>query len=228
MAAYRSSHVLKLCSSVSRLHQPLLSHARTAIYSTNYQEPTFKKKDLEEPLPDSDPRRFQPIKAAFIEQTSSVYYDETVQKFIRQMMKSGNRARVQQIMDNMLENLKRIQVEKYHKTEDLQEKESIECNPLTIFHTAVQNCEPILILTKVQRGGVMYQVPIPCKDSYKRYKAMRWLIDSCRDKERKMPMEQKLARELLDAYRGEGRSIRKKQDLHRQCEANKAYSHYRW
>nr|KAG5709832.1 hypothetical protein BaRGS_032656 [Batillaria attramentaria] len=74
----------------------------------------------------------------------------------------------------------------------------------------------------------MVQVPVPCKPNYQLFKASKWLVESCRDKERKIPMEKKLAWELLEAYNNEGKSIRKKQELHRLCEANRAYSHFRW
>ncbi|XP_064610869.1 small ribosomal subunit protein uS7m-like [Liolophura sinensis] len=203
------------------------TQVRWKVYPKSYMDPTINREELAKPLPELDERRFRPIKAAKVDETTSVFYDPDVNKFVSTMMKGGNKQLVTDIMEKTFENIKKIQVEKYHKASP-EEREAIECNPAVIFHQAVENCKPVLILTKIPKGGVMYRVPIPCVPNQQKFRAMKWIIESCRDKERKLPMEVKLSLELLDAYNNQGKSIRKKQDLHRQCEANKAYAHFRW
>jgi small subunit ribosomal protein S7 len=197
-------------------------------YDKFHLEPTYRKELLDTELDESDPRRYQPIKAAKNEQTSLTGHDELVAKFIRIYIREGNKERAQFILDRAFENIKLIQLEKYHKATTDFERESVEINPHKIFHQAVDNCRPLLVLQGVVRGGVKYQVPIPVKENYQTFKAMKWLMESATEKERNVRVWDKLAYELLDAYNNEGKSIRKKQELHRVCEANRAYAHYRW
>lgn len=117
---------------------------------------------------------------------------------------------------------------KYHRAESEAEKAEIELNPVTILHKAVHNSMPILKLTPIKRGGVVYQVPIPINESQARFMAMKWLITESQQKERTVHFPEKLATELIDAAYNTGKVVKRKQDLHRQCEANRAYAHYRW
>ncbi|KAL5018646.1 hypothetical protein ScPMuIL_004368 [Solemya velum] len=211
----------------SKVALPVLQTVRGSIYSPKYLDPTVSKEELSQPLKDDDPRKFQPIKAARTEETTLFFHDPLLQKFTNMMMQKGKKTLAKDIIEKAFENIKRIQIENYHKAAD-EVKQDIELDPLKIFHQAVDNCKPILVLTKIQKGGVRYEVPIPCGDSNQRFRAMKWIIESCRDKERTVHMENKLAWELLDAYKNEGRSVKRKQDLLRMCEANKAYAHYRW
>ncbi|KAK2192259.1 hypothetical protein NP493_35g00014 [Ridgeia piscesae] len=217
------------CMSVcKRTWTPAFIQTRTAIYQPIYLEPTFRKEDLQQPLDELDKRKYQPIKAATNEQTSLASYDAVVAKFIRILTKEGNKKRARKIVDKTFENIKLIQLEKYHKAATEEERQYIECDPLTIFHQAITNCKPLLTTQKVKRGGVMYTVPIPVKPNYQMYKAMTWLIDAGTDKERDIRVWDKLAYELLNAAQNEGKGVRKKQELHKLCEANRAYAHFRW
>ena len=92
----------------------------------------------------------------------------------------------------------------------------------------MENCKPLLKLTSVKRGGSKYQVPVPISDELATFFAMKWLILESNDKERKTHFPDKLAAELIDAANSSGKVFKRKQDLHRQCEANRAYAHYRW
>ncbi|KAL8588992.1 hypothetical protein ACOMHN_065774 [Nucella lapillus] len=205
------------------------SHVRAmSQYNPYFLEPTVDREELKKPIEETDLRRFRSIKAARTEQVQSVFYDPLVQKFINRIMISGNKRLARDILERTFENIKHIQVERYNKAATEEEKAGIECNPLTILHQALDNCRPVLITTKIVKGGVTYQVPVPCSPNHQLFKATKWLVESCRDKERKIPMHKKLAWELLEAYRNEGKSIRKKQELHRLCEANRAYAHFRW
>jgi small subunit ribosomal protein S7 len=207
---------------------PIYSQVRHSRYSKIYLEPTFRKEQLQEPLVDTDPRRFQPIKAAENDQLSLSSYDELLSKFIRIMMKEGNKHRARLIMSKTFENIKLTQLEKYHKATTEFERDTIELDPKKILHQAVDNCKPLLIIQRVKRGGVMYQVPIPVSSNYQQFRAVKWLIESANEKEQGVSIWDKLAFELLDAFSNEGKSVRKKQELHRVCEANRAYAHFRW
>uniref|UniRef100_A0A8B9M8A6 Mitochondrial ribosomal protein S7 n=1 Tax=Accipiter nisus TaxID=211598 RepID=A0A8B9M8A6_9AVES len=132
------------------------------------------------------------------------------------------------VLVKTLEAIKRKQLEKYHKAPE-DEKEKIECNPYVIFHQALKNCQPIIGLCSITKGGKTYQVPVPLKDNRKRFLAMKWLITECREnKNRRMLMPEKLSQELLQAFNNEGPIIKKKHVLHKMAEANRAYAHFRW
>ncbi|GIY52461.1 hypothetical protein CDAR_181271 [Caerostris darwini] len=123
--------------------------------------------------------------------------------------------------------IKRIQLAKYHKAPPDQ-KTSIELDPKKIFKQAIDNCKPVLSVTPVKKGGITYQVPVPVTSTLSTFMAMKWVIMAARDKEGPISFVEQLSKELLEAYQNEGRVIRRKQDLYKLCEANKAYAHYRW
>lgn len=83
-------------------------------------------------------------------------------------------------------------------------------------------------MTPIKRGGATYQVPIPITENRAQFLAMKWLILESKEKERKIHFPEKFAGEVLDAFNNTGKVIKRKQDLHKQCEANRAYAHYRW
>ena len=124
--------------------------------------------------------------------------------------------------------IKQLQLAKYYKATTNVERAEIELNPITIFHKALDNCKPILQLTPIKRGGSTYQVPIPITENRARFLAMKWIILESREKDRKIHFPEKFALELIDAYNNTGKVVKRKQDLHKQCENNRAYAHYRW
>ncbi|KAM5126964.1 small ribosomal subunit protein uS7m, partial [Mantella aurantiaca] len=127
-----------------------------------------------------------------------------------------------------LEKIKRVQLEKYYKA-SLEERENIQCNPYTVFHQALSNCQPIIGLTSVIRGGKSYQVPTPLSDNRRRFLAMKWIITSCREKKvSRVRMHNKLADIILESFQGEGSIVKRKHDLHKMAESNRAYAHFRW
>jgi small subunit ribosomal protein S7 len=168
-----------------------------------------------------------PIKAARNNDTCSVFHDDILSKFTNYIMKCGNKTLARDLIEKCFENIKRTQLERYNLAEGA-EKDSIETNPLTILHKAVANCRPILQTTPIKRGGATYQVPVPITDKRSYFLAMKWLVEAARQKERTVHFPEKMAWELLDAAAGQGRVVKKKLDLHKQCEANRAYAHYRW
>ncbi|XP_009277961.1 PREDICTED: 28S ribosomal protein S7, mitochondrial [Aptenodytes forsteri] len=213
-----------------------LSQVRGSRYNPSFLEPEVNKELYQKPWEElSEEEReklelkaVQPIKAAPPTVSSSVFSDPMISKFTNMMMKDGNKVLARSLMAQTLEAIKRKQLEKYHKAPE-DEKETIECNPYVIFHQALKNCQPIIGLSSITKGGKTYQVPVPLKDNRKRFLAMKWLITECREnKNRRMLMPEKLSQELLQAFNNEGPIIKKKHVLHKMAEANRAYAHFRW
>ena len=100
-------------------------------------------------------------------------------------------------------------------------------NPLETFDQAVKNATPILEVRPRRVGGATYQVPVEVPEHRALSLAMRWLIQSARARPGKS-MAEKLANELMDAAKGVGATIKRREDTHRMAEANRAFAHYRW
>uniref|UniRef100_A0A3Q3D9Z3 Small ribosomal subunit protein uS7m n=1 Tax=Hippocampus comes TaxID=109280 RepID=A0A3Q3D9Z3_HIPCM len=209
---------------------------RWSRYNPYYLEPEVRKEVYDKPeteLSDEEKeeqslKALRPIKAATNSVTSSVFHDPVISKFINMMMKHGNKVLAREIMTETLELIKRKQVEKYHKAPE-GKREEIECNPYAIFHQALDNCKPVVGLTSIQKGGKYYQVPVPLTDNRRRFLAMKWMITECREnKHRRTHMYEKLSQELMAASMKEGNVFKKKIELHKMAEANRAYAHYRW
>ncbi|KYO31140.1 small ribosomal subunit protein uS7m [Alligator mississippiensis] len=215
---------------------PGLIQVRWSRYAPVFLEPVVNKEMLCKPLTElSKEEREQwefkttcPIKAAPSSVTSSVFSDPLISKFINMMIKHGNKILARNIMMQTLETIKRKQLKKYHEASE-EEKVNIECNPYTIFHQAVNNCKPIIGLEKIKRGGKVYQIPTPIKKNHQRFLAMKWLITESREnKHYRTFMPEKLSQELLLAFRNDGPVIKKKQNLHKMAEGNRAFAHFRW
>ena len=99
--------------------------------------------------------------------------------------------------------------------------------PMDVFNKALENTRPLLEVKPRRVGGATYQVPIEVASNRSEALAMRWLITAARAR-RNMPMRRRLALELMDAARAEGTAVKRKEDLHRMAEANRAFVHYRW
>ena len=140
-----------------------------------------------------------------------VYGSDLVQKFISSMMYDGKRSTAQTIFYDAME-----QVGK--KTND---------DAFKLFKKAVENCKPVLEVKTRRVGGANYQVPIEVAPDRRTSLAIRWIVTYARDRGEK-GMIDKLTNELLDAANGKGAAIKKKEDVHRMAEANKAFAHYRW
>jgi len=100
-------------------------------------------------------------------------------------------------------------------------------NPVEIFEKALENLRPVVEVKSRRVGGATYQVPVEVRPSRRTALAMRWLVESARNRgEKSMPL--RLAGEVLDAVEGKGSALKKREDVHRMAEANKAFSHYRF
>ncbi|KAG9279211.1 28S ribosomal protein S7, mitochondrial [Astyanax mexicanus] len=228
-----------MAASISSLLKPWiprLSLVRWTRYNPYYLEPEPNKDVYMIPESELTPEQKQlkeekltrPIKAALSSTTSSPFDDPVISKFINMIMQDGNKVLSTEIVTQTLEAIKRKQVEKYHKA-PAAEREAIECNPYTIFHQALENCKPVIGLANIQKGSRTYQVPIPLTEKRRRFLAMKWIITECRDnKHRRTHMYEKLSQELLSAFANEGNVIKRKHELHKMAEANRAYAHFRW
>ncbi len=140
-----------------------------------------------------------------------VYGSDLVQKFISSMMWDGKRSTAQSIFFAAMEQIAQ-------KTSD---------DALKIFKKAVENCKPVLEVKTRRVGGANYQVPVEVNPFRRQSLAIRWLIQYARSRAGKRMID-KLAEELMDAANNRGGAIKKKEDVHRMAEANKAFAHYRW
>ncbi len=98
---------------------------------------------------------------------------------------------------------------------------------LEIFDKALESIQPAVEVKSRRVGGATYQVPVEVRPSRRMALAMRWLVDSARSRGEKS-MAQRLANEMIDAAEGKGAAVKKREDVHRMAEANKAFSHYRF
>jgi small subunit ribosomal protein S7 len=100
-------------------------------------------------------------------------------------------------------------------------------DPITVFHTALENIRPSVEVRSRRVGGATYQVPVEVRADRQQALAIRWLIDSAR-KRGENTMRERLSGELMDAVNGRGQAVKKREDTHRMADANRAFSHYRW
>jgi small subunit ribosomal protein S7 len=139
------------------------------------------------------------------------YNSVTVAKFINRIMLRGQKATAERVVYNAL----RLTAEQ------------VNSNPEEALEQAIKNVAPVLMVKSRRVGGATYQVPTEVGEDKSRALAMRWLISSARARSGKS-MEEKLASELIDAVNGRGATIKKREDVHKMAEANKAFAHYRW
>uniref|UniRef100_A0A0N5B0U5 Ribosomal_S7 domain-containing protein n=1 Tax=Syphacia muris TaxID=451379 RepID=A0A0N5B0U5_9BILA len=128
-----------------------------------------------------------------------------------------------------LEAVKRRQYKAWLNSKTEEERNSIQLDPFVIAEQAITNCRPRMKLTVAVRGGITYQVPSPIDEEESIFRAMKSIREVCRSKTKHgvLHFEDILANELLAASKNEGFSIQAKQELHKLCEANRAFAHYR-
>jgi small subunit ribosomal protein S7 len=141
----------------------------------------------------------------------AVYGSDLVQKFISSMMFDGKRSTAQNIFYSAMTQVG-------EKTND---------DALKIFKKAIENCKPVLEVKTRRVGGANYQVPVEVNQFRKQSLAIHWLVLYARQRSGRA-MKNKLAEEIMDAANGRGGAVKKREDVHRMAEANKAFAHYRW
>ena len=139
------------------------------------------------------------------------YGSQEVTRFVNVLMLDGKKSTAEQIF--------------YDAMQKIEEKTG---QPgLNVFRQALTNAKPVLEVRSRRVGGATYQVPMEVRPSRRDSLGRRWLVSFARGRSGKT-MADRLAAELLDAARGDGGAVRKKDDVHRMAEANKAFAHYRW
>ena len=137
------------------------------------------------------------------------YQSETLSKFINKVMQRGKKGTAERIV--------------YNAMDTIQQRTGRE--PLEVFEQALYNATPLLEVKPRRVGGATYQVPVQIEGARRTSLAMRWLLQSARNRNGKS-MDEKLANELLDAFNNTGATINRREDTHRMAEANRAVSHY--
>src|SRR6202030_120010 len=155
------------------------------------------------------PRRRRPESREIL--PDPVYNSQLAEKFVNSMMWEGKKAVSQKIFYEAMDKIK-------DRSGD---------DPLKLFKKAVENCRPLLEVKTRRVGGANYQVPVEVPNNRRTSLAIRWILINARSRPEKS-MPEKLANELNDAANLRGGAIKKKDDVHRMAEANKAFAHYRW
>ncbi len=154
----------------------------------------------------------RPIKNKPVRRPDIQYKSEAISRFINTVMLDGKKDTARAVVYDALE---------------LIGKEEGNPDPLETFETAIRNVAPLMEVRSRRVGGANYQVPREVPQQRRVSLAYRWLINAARAKKGK-PMAQKLADEILLAVKNEGTAIKKKDDMHRMAEANKAFAHFAW
>ena len=140
------------------------------------------------------------------------FNSKLVSKFINCMMWDGKKSISQKI---------------FYDAMDVVTKQVKDVQPLELFETAINNIKPYVEVRSRRVGGANYQVPMQVNKHRQQSLAFRWLLNACRD-EGGRPMSQRLANELMAAYRKEGKAMNTREQTHRMAEANKAFAHFAW
>ena len=140
-----------------------------------------------------------------------IYNSKVITKFVNTVMQDGKKSTAEKIMYGAIANL------------DSRGEES----GIDLFEKAIENVKPLLEVRSRRVGGATYQVPVDVRPVRRQTLALRWLVEYAR-KRNERTMVERLANELFEAANERGTSFKKKEDIHRMAEANKAFAHYRW
>lgn len=140
-----------------------------------------------------------------------IYHNKVVTKLVNQIMLDGKKGVAQRIC--------------YDAFDIIREKTGRE--PLEVFEEALENIKPQLEVKARRVGGATYQVPMEIRAERQQTLGIRWLVNCSRTRNEKT-MKERLANEIMDAINNTGASVKKREDMHRMAEANRAFAHYRW
>ena len=153
-------------------------------------------------------KKTQPKKISVLD---SKFKSAIIPKLINSIMYDGKKAVAQKIIYDAIEKIK-------SKTKD---------EPINIFHEAINNIKPTVEVKSRRVGGATYQVPTEVKSKRAQTLAIRWLVEASRKRKNKY-MSDKIFNEIYDAYEKKGLAVKKKEDVHKMAESNKAFAHFRW
>ena len=156
------------------------------------------------------PRRNSAVKKDVL--PDPIYKSKVVTKLINQVMTSGKKGLAQRIVYGAFDII----------------KNKMGQEPLEVFTTALENVKPVLETKSRRVGGATYQVPMEIRPERRQTLAIRWIVMFARKRSGERGMDARLAGEIMDAFNSTGSSIKKRDEMHRMAEANKAFAHYRW
>ena len=140
-----------------------------------------------------------------------IYNSKVITKFVNTVMQDGKKSTAEKIMYGAIANL----------------DARGEASGIELFERAIENVKPLLEVRSRRVGGATYQVPVEVRAVRRQTLALRWLVEYAR-KRNERTMVERLANELFEAANERGSSFKKKEDMHKMAEANKAFAHYRW
>ena len=140
-----------------------------------------------------------------------IYNSKVITKFVNTVMQDGKKSTAEKIMYGAIANL----------------DARGEASGIELFEKAIENVKPLLEVRSRRVGGATYQVPVEVRAVRRQTLALRWIVEYAR-KRNERTMVERLANELFEAANERGSSFKKKEDIHRMAEANKAFAHYRW
>ena len=152
------------------------------------------------------------VKNRNIPKPDIIFNSQKVEKFINYVMNEGKKNTARKIV--------------YTAFDLIKEKAKVE-SPMEIFDTALKNTGPTMEVRSRRVGGANYQVPVEVRPDRRTYLSMKWIIGSAKAKKGK-PMAEKLSEEIILASKNEGDAVKKRENVHKMAEANKAFAHYRF
>ena len=155
------------------------------------------------------PRRNRPPKHDVL--PDPIYGSKVITKLVNQVMLDGKKGTAQSIVYGAFDIV----------------KEKLHLEPIDVFTQALENIKPLLEVKARRVGGSTYQVPMEIRPERRQTLAIRWMVAFARKRSEKT-MNAKLAGEIMDAYNNAGAAVKRKEEMHRMAEANKAFAHYRW
>ena len=141
-----------------------------------------------------------------------VYKSQKIEKFVNYVMERGKKNTARTVV--------------YRAFDLIKEKEKV-ADPLEIFDTALKNTGPTVEVRSRRVGGANYQVPREVRPERRSFLSMKWIIEAARNKKGK-PMAEKLSEEIILASKNEGDAVKKRENVHKMAEANKAFAHFAW
>ena len=149
------------------------------------------------------PKKIQPI--------DPVYKSAIIPKLVNSIMYDGKKTVAEKIIYEAINKI----------------KSKVKEEPINVFNEAINNIKPTVEVRSRRVGGATYQVPVEVKSKRAQALAIRWLVDSARKRKDKH-MSDKIFNELYDAYEKKGAAVKKREDVHKMAESNKAFAHFRW
>ena len=156
------------------------------------------------------PRRNSAVKKDVL--PDPIYKSKVVTKLVNQVMEKKKKGLAQRIVYGAFDTI----------------KEKLEQEPLDVFLTALENVKPVLETKSRRVGGATYQVPMEIRPERRQTLAIRWIVAFARKRTGERGMQAKLAGEIMDAFNSTGGAIKKRDEMHRMAEANKAFAHFKW